>query len=190
MNIPNTLTLIRLLLTAIFVAVVSIPDLTSQYTTACALFLTASLTDFLDGYLARKMDLVTDFGKLMDPLVDKILISAAFIMLTATGLIPAWITILIISREFLVTGLRLLASSQGAVLMADSLGKWKTVAQIAAATYYLIALGGLHEERMLAWLSGLIPHQIGDGLLWICVLLTVVSGSLYMRSNRHLIQSI
>jgi phosphatidylglycerophosphate synthase len=74
--------------------------------------------------------------------------------------------------------------------MADSLGKWKTVAQIAAATYYLIALGGLHEERMLAWLSGLIPHQIGDGLLWICVLLTVVSGSLYMRSNRHLIQSI
>ncbi|MCP4812318.1 MAG: CDP-diacylglycerol--glycerol-3-phosphate 3-phosphatidyltransferase, partial [Planctomycetaceae bacterium] len=108
----------------------------------------------MDGYLARKMDLVTDFGKLMDPLVDKILISAAFIMLTATGLIPAWITILIISREFLVTGLRLLASSQGAVLMADSLGKWKTVAQIAAASYYLIALGGLHEERMLAWLSG------------------------------------
>ena len=79
MNIPNKLTLIRLLLTAIFVAVASLPELSWQYTVAMALFLTASLTDFLDGYLARKMNLVTDFGKLMDPLVDKILISAVFI---------------------------------------------------------------------------------------------------------------
>ena len=87
MNIPNKLTLIRLLLTAIFVAVASLPELAWQYTIATVLFLTASLTDFLDGYLARRMNLVTDFGKLMDPLVDKILISAVFIMLTSTGLI-------------------------------------------------------------------------------------------------------
>ncbi len=190
MNLPNKLTLIRLLLTAIFVAVISAPDLAGKYTIASLLFITASLTDFLDGYLARKMDLVTDFGKLMDPLVDKILISAVFIMLTGTGLIPAWITIVIISREFLVTGLRLLASSQGAVLMADSLGKWKTVAQIAAATYYLILLGGLQKEPLLAGLSALIPNEIGQGLLWLCVLLTIVSGLAYMKGNRHLVQSI
>ncbi|MCP4849597.1 MAG: CDP-diacylglycerol--glycerol-3-phosphate 3-phosphatidyltransferase [Verrucomicrobiaceae bacterium] len=190
MNLPNKLTLIRLLLTAIFVAVISVPDLTGKYTIGSLLFITASLTDFLDGYLARKMDLVTDFGKLMDPLVDKILISAVFIMLTGNGLIPAWVTIVIISREFLVTGLRLLASSQGAVLMADSLGKWKTVAQIVAATYYLVHLGGRNKEVPLAFLDDLIPHVMGQCLLWFCVLLTIVSGLSYMRSNRHLIQSI
>ena len=190
MNIPNKLTLIRLLLTAIFVAVASLPELSWQYTVAMALFLTASITDFLDGYLARRMNLVTDFGKLMDPLVDKILISAVFIMLTSTGLISAWITIVIISREFLVTGLRLLASSQGAVLMADSLGKWKTVAQIAAATYFLMHQGGLNKEAALSFLDNLIPVQVGVGLLWLCVLLTIVSGFSYMRSNRHLIKSI
>ncbi len=190
MNLPNKLTVSRLLLTAIFVTVISMPDLAGQYTIASVLFLTASLTDFLDGYLARKMDLVTDFGKLMDPLVDKILISAVFIMLTANDIIPAWITIIIISREFLVTGLRLLASSQGAVLVADSLGKWKTVVQIAAATYFLIKLGGTGEERLLTFMAKLIPDQIGTGLLWICVLLTVISGISYMNSNRHLIHSI
>lgn len=190
MNLPNKLTLIRLLLTAIFVAVISMPALTGRYTIASVLFITASLTDFLDGYLARKMNLVTNFGKLMDPLVDKILISAVFIMLTANEVIPAWVTIVIISREFLVTGLRLLASSQGAVLMADSLGKWKTVVQIAAATYFLIKLGGSGEERFLTWMAKLIPDQIGAGLLWICVLLTIVSGLSYMKSNRHLIQSV
>ena len=190
MNLPNKLTLIRLLLTAIFVAVISMPALPGRYTIASVLFITASLTDFLDGYLARKMNLVTDFGKLMDPLVDKILISAVFIMLTANEVIPAWVTIVIISREFLVTGLRLLASSQGAVLMADSLGKWKTVVQIAAATYFLIKLGGSGEERFLTWMAKLIPDQIGAGLLWICVFLTIVSGLSYMKSNRHLIQSV
>jgi CDP-diacylglycerol--glycerol-3-phosphate 3-phosphatidyltransferase len=190
MNLPNKLTVSRLLLTAIFVAVISMPDLTGQYTIASVLFITASLTDFLDGYLARKMNLVTDFGKLMDPLVDKILISAVFIMLTANEVISAWVTIVIISREFLVTGLRLLASSQGAVLMADSLGKWKTVVQIATATYFLIKLGGTGEERLLTFMAKLIPDQIGTVLLWICVLLTIVSGLSYMKSNRHLIQSV
>ncbi len=190
MNIPNKLTLIRLLLTAIFVAVASLPELSLQYTIATILFLTASLTDFLDGYLARKMNLVTDFGKLMDPLVDKILISAVFIMLSGSGLIPAWITIVIIGREFLVTGLRLLATSQGEVLMADSLGKWKTVAQIAAATYYLIHQGGLKKEPLLSFVDDLVPKLVGGGLLWTCVLLTIISGLSYMRCNRHLIKSI
>lgn len=190
MNLPNKLTLIRLLLTAIFVAVISMPAIAGRCTISLMLFITASLTDFLDGYLARKMNLVTDFGKLMDPLVDKILISAVFIMLTASDIVPAWITIIIISREFLVTGLRLLASSQGAVIVADTLGKWKTVSQIASATYFLVILGAGEKEVLPALIAGFIPIQIGTGLLWICVLLTVISGISYMNSNRHLIQSI
>jgi CDP-diacylglycerol--glycerol-3-phosphate 3-phosphatidyltransferase len=190
MNLPNKLTLIRLLLTAIFVAVISTPAGDGRHTIAIALFIIASLTDFLDGYLARKMNLVTDFGKLMDPLVDKILISAVFIMLTANDVIPAWITIIIISREFLVTGLRLLASNQGAVLVANSLGKWKTVSQIASATYFLVILGSTGKEALPTLIAGLVPPLIGTGLLWICVLLTIISGISYMNSNRHLIHSI
>ena len=149
MNLPNQLTIGRLFLTALFVAVMSIPDqllksvhlLDYRITIATLFFLIASLTDFLDGYIARKLNLVTDFGKLMDPLVDKILTSAVFIILSKEDMIPAWITITIISREFLVTGLRLLASNQGKVLSADSLGKWKTTSQIIVASYFLIILG-------------------------------------------------
>ncbi len=124
MNLPNKLTMGRLLLTALFVAVMSVPDkylLDHRVTIATLFFLIASLTDFLDGYIARKLELVSDFGKLMDPLVDKILTSAVFIILSKENVVPAWITITIISREFLVTGLRLLASNQGKVLSADSL---------------------------------------------------------------------
>ena len=125
MNLPNQLTMGRLFLTALFVAVMSIPDqllksfhlLDYRITIAILFFLIASITDFLDGYIARKLKLVTDFGKLMDPLVDKILTSAVFIILTKENMIPAWITITIISREFLVTGLRLLASNQGLSLI-------------------------------------------------------------------------
>ena len=134
----------RLFLTALFVAVMSVPDkylLDHRVTIATLFFLIASLTDFLDGYIARKLELVSDFGKLMDPLVDKILTSAVFIILSKENVVPAWITITIISREFLVTGLRLLASNQGKVLSADSLGKWKTTSQIVVATYFLIVLG-------------------------------------------------
>ena len=125
MNLPNQLTMGRLFLTALFVVVMSIPDqllksfhlLDYRITIAILFFLIASFTDFLDGYIARKLKLVTDFGKLMDPLVDKILTSAVFIILTKENMIPAWITITIISREFLVTGLRLLASNQGLSLI-------------------------------------------------------------------------
>ena len=153
MNLPNKLTMGRLLLTALFVAVMSVPDkylLDHRVTIATLFFLIASLTDFLDGYIARKLELVSDFGKLMDPLVDKILTSAVFIILSKENVVPAWITITIISREFLVTGLRLLASNQGKVLSADSLGKWKTTSQIVVATYFLIVLG-VNEPLLNIW---------------------------------------
>ena len=123
MNLPNKLTVGRLILTAIFVAVVSIQDLPHRYTIGVVLFVVAAFTDFLDGYLARKHGLITNFGKLMDPLADKVLMCSAFVILTRHGQLAAWVVIAIIAREFLVTGLRLVASSQGSVLAADSMGK-------------------------------------------------------------------
>ena len=180
----------RLFLTALFVAVMSVPDkflLDHRVTIATLFFLIASLTDFLDGYIARKLELVSDFGKLMDPLVDKILTSAVFIILSKENVVPAWITITIISREFLVTGLRLIASNQGKVLSADSLGKWKTTSQIVVATYFLIVLGA--NEPLLN-IFAFIHHPIIDqSLITICTTITIVSGWSYLSKNRDLIKS-
>tara|TARA_B000000565_G_scaffold72853_1_gene51354 strand:- start:113 stop:688 length:576 start_codon:yes stop_codon:yes gene_type:complete len=190
MNLPNKLTMGRLFLTALFVAVMSVPDkylLDHRVTIATLFFLIASLTDFLDGYIARKLELVSDFGKLMDPLVDKILTSAVFIILSKENVVPAWITITIISREFLVTGLRLLASNQGKVLSADSLGKWKTTSQIVVATYFLIVLG---VNEPLLNIFAFIHHPIIDqSLITICTTITIVSGWSYLSKNRDLIKS-
>ena len=195
MNLPNQLTIGRLFLTALFVAVMSIPDqllksfhlLDYRITIAILFFLIASLTDFLDGYIARKLKLVTDFGKLMDPLVDKILTSAVFIILTQENMIPAWITITIISREFLVTGLRLLASNQGTVLSADSLGKWKTTSQIIVASFFLILLGS--NEPTLNCLEFIDQPMIGNLLIIICTTITIVSGWSYLSKNRQLVKT-
>ena len=195
MNLPNQLTIGRLFLTALFVAVMSIPDqllksvhlLDYRITIATLFFLIASLTDFLDGYIARKLNLVTDFGKLMDPLVDKILTSAVFIILSKEEMIPAWITITIISREFLVTGLRLLASNQGKVLSADSLGKWKTTSQIIVASFFLIVLGS--NEPVLKCLEFIDQPMIGNLLIIICTTITIVSGWSYLSKNRQLVKT-
>ena len=195
MNLPNQLTIGRLFLTALFVAVMSIPDqllksvnlLDYRITIATLFFLIASLTDFLDGYIARKLNLVTDFGKLLDPLFYKILTSAVFIILSKEDMIPAWITITIISREFLVTGLRLLASNQGKVLSADSLGKWKTTSQIIVASYFLTILGS--NEPILKYLKFINQPMFGNLLIIICTTITVISGWSYLSKNRELVKT-
>lgn len=190
MNLPNKLTLARLGLTAAFVAVLSIPGIPAKFSIGTVLFVIASITDYLDGYLARKHGLVTDFGKLMDPLADKILTGSVFIVLSTLGAVPAWVTIVIIAREFLVTGLRLLATAEGAVLAADNLGKWKTVIQIVTATYFLVQLG--YGETVLSGLANVIglgaPIAIGWILLTASVGLTLVSGFSYAWKNRELIR--
>ena len=195
MNLPNKLTIGRVGITGLFVMVMSFPDSyikenqlpDCRITVALIFFLIASITDFLDGYFARKLNLVTDFGKLMDPLVDKILTSAVFIILTKEEMVPAWITITIIGREFLVTGLRLLASNQGSLLSADSLGKWKTASQIITATYFLIAIGS--DEKMISPLTSFQQPFIGNVLLIICTMITVISGVSYLIKNLSLIRT-
>ena len=194
MNIPNQLTLARLVLTAIFVAVVSIHSLPERYSIGLVLFILAAITDFLDGYIARKHNLITNFGKLMDPLADKVLMCSAFVILTRDDLIPAWIVIAMLAREFLVTGLRLLATSQGAVLAADSLGKLKTVLQIVTIIYLLMFIAS--KETMFAWSTFLFewkwtsPAIAGVAIIGVTAFVTIYSGMSYMVKNRALLSDV
>lgn len=191
MNLPNQLTVARLVITLFFVAVLSL-EVPHAYTIGLALFIVGAITDYLDGRIARERNLITNFGKLMDPLADKVLVSAAFVMLCAIGLFPAWILVAILAREFLVTGLRLVASSQGIVLAADTLGKWKTILQITTAIYFLVFLAV--REPMLEFLRFVFqtpllgPGQLGLMLALLTLLTTVASGWNYVWNNRKLIE--
>ena len=183
MNLPNFITLCRLVLTAVFCAAASTEGV-AGYAVALGAFVLGAISDWLDGYLARKMNLVTSLGKLLDPLADKILVCSGFVYLSAEGLCPVWVTALIICREFLVTGIRQIAVEKGRVIAADGLGKWKTAFQlmfIIAALVHLTfsTVGADHGVvRLLQYLSDpsgwLIPVS-----LWAAVVLTVVSGLSY-----------
>jgi len=189
MTLPNRLTIGRLGLTVLFVACFSLP-IAGRYGWALGLFLVAVVTDYLDGEIARRWSLTTDFGKLMDPLADKILTASAFICLLGvekggTAAITAWAVIVIVSREFLITGLRLLASSKGIILPAERLGKHKTAWQMITILYFLTLLAIFHylppHWAQPAWNVG------AYGLVPITVLLTIYSGAAYMVKNRHLV---
>jgi CDP-diacylglycerol--glycerol-3-phosphate 3-phosphatidyltransferase len=194
-NLPNAITLSRLAMTAAFVLAVSQHSSTG-YGIGLGLFVVAAASDWLDGWLARKMGLVTPLGKLMDPLADKILVSAAFVFLTAHELCPVWVTALIIGREFLVTGLRQIAIEAGQVLAADGLGKWKTAFQLTFCITGLVWLT-LGDAAELGGIFGLLrtlarPATEGGwllpGSLWLAVALTLISGWNYVWSGRALLR--
>ncbi len=193
MNLPNAITFSRLVMTAAFVAVVSWRSATN-YGIGLTLFCVAAISDFLDGWLARKMGLVTPLGKLMDPLADKILVSAAFVFFTALELCPVWVTALIIGREFLVTGLRQISIEAGQVLAADRLGKWKTTFQLTYLITGLVWLTLSHMENPGVAAGFLRDLAKPDGWLmptslWIAVALTVISGFNYLWNGRRLLRS-
>lgn len=175
MNLPNKLTVLRVLLIPFFVwfALVDLVPGYSKYI-AVLIFVVASLTDLLDGKIARKYHLVTNFGKFMDPLADKLLVCAALICLSASGMVPAWIVIIIISREFIISGFRLVASDNGVVIAASYWGKFKTTFQMLMIIVLLLDLGGVFDV-------------IGQVLTWIALILTVVSLVDYLIKNRHVI---
>lgn len=186
MNLPNQLTVARLGLSVVFVAFLSV-SLPFNHTLALLVFLVATFTDYLDGQIARRRNLITDFGKLMDPLADKILTAAAFICLIPFGAIPAWVVIVIIAREFLITGLRLLAGAKGVVLPAEKMGKHKTAWQMATIIFFLLllALGDFNSSR-LAWTS-FAWNVVGPVMIFVTTVLTVYSGAGYFWKNRGLI---
>jgi CDP-diacylglycerol--glycerol-3-phosphate 3-phosphatidyltransferase len=191
-NLPNAITLSRLVLTAVFIAGTSIGTATGHWI-ALVSFVIAAVSDFVDGWLARKMGLVTPMGKLLDPLADKILVGAAFVYLSAEGLCPVWVTVMILAREFLVTGLRQIAMEAGHVMAADGLGKWKTGLQLTFCITCLswFAFGPLDRENPLVVFLQDLSNP--DGWLqatsmWLALGLTLLSGWNYLWSCRHLLK--
>ena len=188
MNLPNKLTVSRLILTAFFLMALLF-DFPYHYTVALVLFVAASLTDLFDGIIARRRNLLTDFGKLMDPLADKVLICSAFIAFIELDWMPAWMVILIVARELAITGLRLLAASKNIVLAAERQGKNKTISQITA----IIALLVTHSHADWGIVGQLFAFEIADqawawwvaeASKWVAVALTAFSGFLYLWKNR------
>ena len=188
MNWANRITLSRLALTVLFVVAL---NSSWQYarTTALIIFLVAGLTDFIDGEIARRYGITTNFGKLMDPLVDKIMMAAAFISLVPLSAIPAWAATTVVARDFLITGLRLMASARGLILPAERLGKHKTSWQIITVVFFLVLLSARelkyatdqNEWWFRAW------NQAGPLLVWIAVGFTVYSGLRYAWRHRDVI---
>jgi CDP-diacylglycerol--glycerol-3-phosphate 3-phosphatidyltransferase len=169
MNLPNKLTMFRVVLIPVFIVVLMsglIAEPASRYI-AVVIFCVASFTDYLDGHIARKYNLVTNFGKFMDPLADKLLVSAAMICMIELGMLPALVVIIIISREFIITGFRLIAAEGGLVIAASWWGKIKTVTQMAMIILMLLG----------------VNKVIGTILVVLATIFTVVSGVDYIVKN-------
>jgi CDP-diacylglycerol--glycerol-3-phosphate 3-phosphatidyltransferase len=191
MNLPNKLTLSRFVITVAFLAVM-FADFRFHVTAALLLVSTASLTDYFDGKIARRDKLITNFGVLMDPLADKIMVCSAFIAFVGLNWIWAWMVVVIVARELAITGLRLLAASKHVVLAAEGYGKHKTISQIVAIIAILVfhsykdwdGLGttvfgfNLFGEPWIEWFEPLA--------IWTAVALTIISGTLYLWRNRQL----
>ena len=188
MNWANRITLSRLGLTVLFVIAL---NSSWQYarTTALVIFLIAGLTDFIDGEIARRYGIVTNFGKLMDPIVDKIMVAAAFISLVPLKAVPAWAATAVVARDFLITGLRLMATANGRILPAESLGKQKTSWQVITVIFFLGLFSASElrfaDEGSVWWLRAW--NQAGPILVWVTVALTLYSGIGYVWRNREVI---
>lgn len=173
-NLANKITLSRILIVPFIVVLLYFPGKITCLV-AFFLFFVASASDMLDGFVARREGIVTSFGKFLDPLADKLLISSVLVMLTYLGWVPAWITIVIICRELIVTGLRAMAADEGIVIAADKYGKMKTILQMFACAPLII-----HEP-----LFGISMQPIGEILLYIALVLTVFSGGNYLFGFYH-----
>lgn len=171
MNLPNKLTTLRVIMIPFFVFFM-LTDVggSANKWIALALFVIASLTDFLDGKIARKYHLVTNFGKFMDPLADKLLVCSALICLQDLDRVPAWVVIVIIAREFIISGFRLVASDNGIVIAASYWGKFKTTFQMLMIIVMIMNLGGAFD-------------MVGTVLMWIALALTIISLVDYIAKN-------
>lgn len=176
-NLPNTLSFFRIGCIPLLVAFSFFPHKTTSFL-AALVFALASISDLLDGFLARRHQLVTTFGKFLDPLADKLLVSAALIMLIPLARVPAWMVVVIIGRELAIMGLRSIAGSEGKVITADYLGKQKMVFQTVAILGLL-----LHYDYY-----GVNFHAVGMVFLWVAVIITLWSGFNYFRNFWHVLE--
>ena len=174
MNLPNKLTMGRIFAIPVFIVVF----LMEYRYAAAVIFILAALTDMLDGHIARKHNLVTNFGKLMDPLADKLLVMSALICLAQVGDVAGWMVIVILGREFIITGMRQVAAAQGIVIAAGTTGKIKTITQMIAIPLLIM------ENWPFSMLGVSLPVDVI--FLWIALIMTVVSGTEYIVKNRKL----
>lgn len=196
MNTPNKLTVLRIIFVPFIVAILLIDKIPHHYLISGLLFGAASFTDYLDGKIARRDGLITDFGKFADPLADKILVIAVLTCFVELHLANAVMLIIILAREFMVTSLRLVAVESGKVIAANMWGKTKTVSQMIAiitvfVTHYfleLISIGCIPLAQYYEQI-GFVITIINNVLLWFCVLMTVISGYIYMRDNIEFVRN-
>lgn len=188
LNLANKITLFRIFLIPFFMIFMLVDFSMGTITLfqqaipvhhfiAALIFIAASVTDWIDGYVARKYHLITNLGKFLDPLADKILVTAALVSLVHHDMAPAWIVIIIISREFAVTGIRLIAAGEGDVIAASQLAKWKTTVQLIAIVVLLLYNVPFH----------LIAFPFGELMLWLALILTILSGFDYFWKNKELL---
>ena len=177
MNLPNKLTMLRVFMIPFFVVFLLVfPDSLTMRLVADAIFIAASLTDMADGKIARSRNLITNFGKFMDPLADKLLVTSAMICLTSLGELPAWFTIIVVAREFIISGFRLIAAENGIVIAASYWGKFKT------------AFSMIMVIVMVASFDNFIWYVLGQILMWVSLVLTVVSLIDYIVKNKDVLK--
>ena len=175
MNLANKLTMLRILMIPVFIAVLVYSkdrDIVYRYI-ALGIFIIASATDALDGYVARRYNMITDFGKLMDPLADKILVSSALIILIELGNISSWVVSIVIAREFIISGIRLIATEKNIIIAASPLGKLKTVSQMLSVILMLLSIKAI--------------SLITDLSIWLMCILSVVSLLDYIIKNKKVL---
>ena len=199
MNLPNKLTLSRVIMVPFFVVfILLVPKFLYFKWIALAIFIIASLTDLLDGKIARKYNLVTNFGKFMDPLADKLLVCSALIAMSSLGVIPAWITIVMIAREFIISGFRLIAAEKGVVIAASMWGKWKTTFQMVMLCVQMVVMDqyvSVNGNNAADGLYVVTPFyqvlmMIGSITMYIALILTVVSLIDYLLKNKAVLKDV
>ena len=186
LNLPNIITIARIIITPVFLAVILAESLPHRFLIACIIFSIAAISDAVDGHLARKNNQITNFGKFLDPIADKVLTTSALLAFMSMGLCNIWIVMLVLTREFAIASVRMIAASGGVVIPANIWGKIKTVSQMVF-TILIMLLAEIweifaHAEVKLPDLS-----MISNGLLWITAILTVVSGAIYLKDSKKII---
>ncbi len=190
LNTPNLLTIARIFITPIFLAVILMDTLSHKFLIACIIFSIASITDAVDGHLARKNNQITNFGKFLDPIADKILTTSALLAFMSMGLCNIWIIMLVLVREFAIASVRMIAATNGVVIPANIWGKIKTVSQMVF-TILIMLLGEVWEiiSKINVSIFDKLPDLslISNGLLWITAILTIISGIIYLNDSKKII---
>lgn len=190
LNVPNLLTIARIFITPVFLAVILIESLPHRFLIACLIFSIGAITDAVDGHLARKNNQITNFGKFLDPIADKVLTTASLLAFMQMGLCNIWIVMLVLIREFAIASVRMISAANGVVIPANIWGKIKTVTQMTF-TILIMLLGEVWElvAEFDAVLFERLPDLslISNGLLWITAIFTVLSGAIYLKDSRKII---